>query len=85
MALSTVKLVFLKAFLMQAKAFALCFLMPATSVATDDRKAINVARRAGLAVLSCPELVKAWARATKADVTLVKLNLLQICHFGAKL
>jgi predicted nucleic acid-binding protein len=36
-------------------------------MATDDRKAIRVARQAGLTVLSCPELVKMWAVATKAD------------------
>jgi hypothetical protein len=33
-------------------------------VATDDRKAIRVAQLAGLTVVSCPELVKAWADAT---------------------
>lgn len=33
-------------------------------VATDDRKAIRVARLAGLTVVSCPELVRAWAAAT---------------------
>ena len=31
------------------------------TVATDDRKAIRVAGQAGLTVMSCPELVKAWA------------------------
>ena len=30
-------------------------------VATDDRKAIRVARQAGLTVISCPELIKKWA------------------------
>ena len=35
-------------------------------IATDDRKAIRVARQSGLTVLSCPELVKTWAGATKA-------------------
>ena len=30
------------------------------AVATDDRKAIRVAGQAGLAVISCPALVKAW-------------------------
>lgn len=29
-------------------------------VATDDRKAIRVAHQAGLTVVSCPELVRAW-------------------------
>ncbi len=33
-------------------------------VAMDDRKAIRVARQAGLTVASCPQLVKAWAGAT---------------------
>jgi hypothetical protein len=43
-------------------------------VATDDRKAIQVAVKAGLTVLSCPELVKAWAVATKPDrATLVQV------------
>jgi hypothetical protein len=32
-------------------------------VATDDRKANRVAQQAGLTVVSCPELVKAWANA----------------------
>jgi hypothetical protein len=36
-------------------------------VATDDRKAIRVAQQAGLTVVSCPELVKAWADATAPD------------------
>jgi hypothetical protein len=29
-------------------------------VATDDRKAVRVAQQAGLTVVSCPALVKAW-------------------------
>jgi hypothetical protein len=45
-------------------------------VATDDRKAIRVARQAGLSVVSCPELVKAWADTTGPDqATLNKLLL----------
>jgi hypothetical protein len=36
-------------------------------VATDDRKAIKVAEKAGLTVISCPQLVKAWADATQPD------------------
>lgn len=36
-------------------------------VSTDDRKAIRVAKQAGLTVVSCPELVKAWADATSPD------------------
>ncbi|MGO9914200.1 MAG: hypothetical protein ACLQIB_05725 [Isosphaeraceae bacterium] len=33
--------------------------------ATDDRKVIRVAQQTGLTVVSCPELVKAWADATR--------------------
>jgi hypothetical protein len=36
-------------------------------VATDDRRAIRVARQAGLTVVSCPQLLKAWADATTPD------------------
>jgi hypothetical protein len=36
-------------------------------IATDDRKAIRVAQQAGLTVLSCPELIKAWVDATRPD------------------
>jgi hypothetical protein len=36
-------------------------------VATDDRRAIRVAQQAGLTVVSCPQLVKAWAVATGPD------------------
>ena len=36
-------------------------------VATDDRKAIRVAQQAGLTVVSCPALVKAWVDATGPD------------------
>ena len=36
-------------------------------IATDDRKAIRVAQQAGLTVLSCPELIKTWADATRPD------------------
>jgi len=37
------------------------------TLATDDRKAIRVARQAGLVVVSCPGLVKRWADATGPD------------------
>ena len=37
-------------------------------VATDDRKAIRVAQQAGMTVVSCPALVKAWADATGPDL-----------------
>jgi len=33
-------------------------------MATDDRKALRIAQQAGVSVVSCPELVKAWADAT---------------------
>jgi hypothetical protein len=36
-------------------------------VATDDRRAIRVAQQAALTVVSCPQLVKAWAVATGPD------------------
>jgi hypothetical protein len=36
-------------------------------VATDDRKAIRIAREAGLTVASCPEIVREWANATNPD------------------
>jgi len=42
--------------------------------ATDDRKVIRVAQQTGLTVVSCPELVKAWADATRPDaMTLVQV------------
>ncbi|MFN0050631.1 MAG: PIN domain-containing protein [Planctomycetales bacterium] len=36
-------------------------------VATDDRKAIRIARQAGLAVISCPQLLKTWADCEQPD------------------
>lgn len=40
-------------------------------VATDDRKAIRIAQEAGLAVVSCPQLVKSWAdKAQPTDAVL---------------
>ncbi len=36
-------------------------------VATDDRRAVRVAQQASLSVVSCPQLVKAWADATMPD------------------
>jgi DNA-binding phage protein len=36
-------------------------------VATDDRRAVQVARQAGLTVVSCPQLLKAWADAATPD------------------
>ncbi len=40
-------------------------------VATDDRKAIKVAQAAGLAVVSCPRLVKSWVDATRPALATV--------------
>ena len=43
-------------------------------VATDDRRAIRFAQQAGLTVVSCPELVKAWADVTRPDqATLIQV------------
>jgi hypothetical protein len=43
-------------------------------VATDDRKAIRIARQVGLTVPSCPKRVRAWAVATRPDsATLVRV------------
>jgi hypothetical protein len=36
-------------------------------IATDDRKALRVARQVGITAVSCPELVKTWADATGPD------------------
>ncbi|MCI0738752.1 MAG: hypothetical protein L0Y72_06895 [Gemmataceae bacterium] len=47
-------------------------------VATDDRKAIRVARQEGLTVMSCPEMVKAWANATVPGQALLNRVLLDI-------
>jgi len=47
-------------------------------VATDDRRAIMVAQQAGLTVLSCPELVKAWVDATRPDSASVVQVLTEI-------
>ncbi len=41
-------------------------------IATDDRKAIHVAHQDGVAVLSCPELVKKWSIATRPDTRLLR-------------
>ncbi len=42
-------------------------------IATDDRKAIRIGQQAGLAVLSSPQLMKAWAENAASDrATLVK-------------
>jgi hypothetical protein len=36
-------------------------------IATDDRRAINVAQQAGVTVVSCPQLVKDWADTAAPD------------------
>jgi hypothetical protein len=54
------------------------------TVATDDRKAIVVAKQAGLTVVSCPELVKAWVGATRPDsasVVQVLTNIQMLAQF----
>ena len=51
-------------------------------VATDDRKAILLAQQAGLSVVSCPELVKAWADATRPDATSLVQVLTDIQSFA---
>jgi predicted nucleic acid-binding protein len=43
-------------------------------IATDDRRAIRVAQKAGLNVVSCPQLIKAWADAAKpVQATLLRV------------
>jgi len=48
------------------------------TIATDDRKAISVAKKVGLAVVSCPELVKSWANTEKPDQTTLTKTLRDI-------
>jgi hypothetical protein len=53
-------------------------------VATDDRRAIRVAQQAGLTVVSCPQLVKAWADTTTPDqATLLRVlqDIRVLAHF----
>ena len=47
-------------------------------LATDDRKAIRVARQAGLTVISCPALVKNWADTTKPNPATLQKALMDI-------
>jgi hypothetical protein len=47
-------------------------------VATDDRKAIRVAGQAGLTVISCPQLVKAWVDASRPNPATVARVLTDI-------
>jgi hypothetical protein len=54
-------------------------------VATDDRKAIRIAQQAGLTMHSCPELVKAWADASRpntASVVRVLTNIQRLAKFS---
>src|SRR5262249_23818833 len=53
-------------------------------VATDDRRAIRVAQQAGLTVVSCPQLAKAWADATSPDHATL-LRVLQYIQLLAQL
>jgi hypothetical protein len=48
------------------------------TVVTDDRKAIRVAASAGLTVVSCPQLVKAWVDASRPDEAVVARVLTDI-------
>jgi hypothetical protein len=52
------------------------------TVATDDRRAILIAHPAGLTVVSCPELVRAWADATRPDATSLVQALTDIQTLG---
>jgi hypothetical protein len=47
-------------------------------VATDDRRAIRFAEQAGLTVVSCPQLVKAWVVATGPSQATLKRVLQDI-------
>lgn len=47
-------------------------------VATDDRKAVRIAKGAGLTVISCPQIVKAWVDATRPDPATVAQVLTDI-------
>jgi predicted nucleic acid-binding protein len=53
-------------------------------VATDDRKAIRIAEKAGLNVISCPQLVKTWVDQTRPDqasVTKVLADIQALAQF----
>ena len=47
-------------------------------IATDDRKAIRIARQAGLTVISCPELMRRWADTTRPDKAILTKALQDI-------
>jgi predicted nucleic acid-binding protein len=54
------------------------------TVATDDRKATRIAAGAGLTVISCPQLVKAWAdagRPTQAVLAQVLADIETLAQF----
>lgn len=48
------------------------------TVATDDRKAIRIAREAGMSVVSCPALIKNWAITTRPSATKISQVLSEI-------
>jgi hypothetical protein len=50
-------------------------------VATDDRRAIRIAQQAGLTVVSCPELVKAWANANQPTLLRVLQDIQALAQF----
>lgn len=52
------------------------------TIATDDRKAIRVSQRAGLSVVSCPQIVKKWRDVTKPDKTTLATALKDIERFA---
>ena len=41
------------------------------AVATDDRRARSVAGKRGIAVVSCPELIKSWVEQTRPDLAIL--------------
>lgn len=52
------------------------------TLATDDRKAIRMARQLGVTVVSCPELVKHWATSAKVDRSTIRRVIEDIERFA---
>jgi hypothetical protein len=52
------------------------------AIATDDRKAINVAKATGLTVICCPEIVKNWADVCQPDQSVVIQSIQNIELFA---
>ncbi len=52
------------------------------TVATDDRKAIRMAKEAGILVITTPELLKRWAEATQATPEEIAATLEQIEQYA---